>query len=540
MSSQGMIDRLAIASDAEALRSARRQLGRESIEAFARLYLSAHFVLPPSRMHREMFAALLNATSTRGIRSAIAAPRGHAKTTVISVAYVLWCACYGHEPFIVLVSNTGDQAEDLLTAVKHELESNERILSDFPRVAEPFDRRPQPTRWRRREIITRSGVKILALGAGQKIRGRKHRENRPTLIIADDIENEEEVRSADQRENKLAWFQKALLKAGVAARTNVIIVGTILHYDSLLARLIGSESGNTEFPGWSVARYQAVESFAERADLWARWEAIFATREEFDGATGLDAALAFYTANQVELEKGTKVLWPERESYLQLMELRIKEGRASFDSEKQNEPVDPDSCYFREEQFVYWDEKFESDADLCRQLGRGASVYGACDPSLGGGRLRDDTAIITLLYDRESKVYYVLDADIKSRKPKEIIDTILQYHKIRRYEGFAMETNQFQVVLAKELKNASMDTKHPLRVKEVNHTTDKVARIQSLEPLISAGRVRFSRRHRQLIDQLRQFPKAAHDDGPDALEMAVAVTRIGRPGIMLVDWPRRC
>ena len=57
------------------------------------------------------------------------------------------------------------------------------------------------------------------------------------------------------------------------------------------------------------------------------------------------------------------------------------------------------------------------------------------------------------------------------------------------------------------------------------HTSDKLGRIQSLEPLISSGVLRFSRRQRTLLDQLRQFPRAAHDDGPDALEMAVMVAR---------------
>ncbi len=525
----------ALAREAEAIKNVRKEICRESLQAFAKLYLPAHFPLPPSIMHKDFFTYLVGVTKTRGARCAVAAPRGHAKTTVVSVAYVLYCVCYNLEPFIVMVSNTGDQAEDLLSTVKHELESNERILKDFPEVAEPLHRRPQPKRWRRREVITRNGVKILALGAGQKIRGRKHKEHRPTLIILDDIENEEEVRSADQRENKTVWFQKALLKAGTAARTNVIVVGTILHYDSLLARLIGPESGTSEFPGWNTATYRAVQEFSEREDLWAKWESIYTEREEFEGETGPLAATAYYEANKAELEKGTDVLWPERETYLQLMELRVKEGRASFDSEKQNDPVDPDSCYFREEQFVYWDDKFASEDELKKSLGTNVSYYGACDPSLGGGRLRDDTAIVTLLYDKKDQVYYVLDADIKSRKPKEIIATILQYHQLRSFLRFTMETNQFQIVLSQELKDASHKAKKPLSVYEVNHTSDKVSRIQSLEPLVSSGRLRFSRRHRQLIDQLRQFPKAAHDDGPDALEMAIAASRVACPGIILLD-----
>ncbi|MCH8316556.1 MAG: phage terminase large subunit [Planctomycetes bacterium] len=62
----------------------------------------------------------------------------------------------------------------------------------------------------------------------------------------------------------------------------------------------------------------------------------------------------------------------------------------------------------------------------------------------------------------------------------------------------------------------------------ITHTSDKLGRIQSLQPMISSGMVRFSRHHRVLLDQLRQFPMAAHDDGPDALQMAVELAR--KPG----------
>jgi len=64
-----------------------------------------------------------------------------------------------------------------------------------------------------------------------------------------------------------------------------------------------------------------------------------------------------------------------------------------------------------------------------------------------------------------------------------------------------------------------------LPVEPVVHSSDKLARIQSLQPLVRSGTLQFSRRHTLLLEQMRLFPKAAHDDGPDALEMAVAAAR---------------
>lgn len=74
-------------------------------------------------MHREISLLLENAASgERGERISLAAPRGHAKSTLVSLAYVLWCICLKKERFIVLGSNTASQANDLLTHIKTELE----------------------------------------------------------------------------------------------------------------------------------------------------------------------------------------------------------------------------------------------------------------------------------------------------------------------------------------------------------------------------------------------------------------------------------
>lgn len=59
----------------------------------------------------------------------------------------------------------------------------------------------------------------------------------------------------------------------------------------------------------------------------------------------------------------------------------------------------------------------------------------------------------------------------------------------------------------------------------INSKTNKQARIEGLETLVTQGLIVFSRRHQILLEQLRQFPLGKHDDGPDALEMAIQVAR---------------
>lgn len=89
----------------------RRETGAISPEAFAQAYLTSHCTSPPSRMHREIFQALTRLMQRRDGRLAVAAPRGHAKSTIVSLVFVLWCALYRKEKFILIISATKDQAD---------------------------------------------------------------------------------------------------------------------------------------------------------------------------------------------------------------------------------------------------------------------------------------------------------------------------------------------------------------------------------------------------------------------------------------------
>ena len=82
----------------------------------------------------------------------------------------------------------------------------------------------------------------------------------------------------------------------------------------------------------------------------------------------------------------------------------------------------------------------------------------------------------------------------------------MQYHRMRRYQRFGMETNQFQQFLADELRRRSGAASVHVPVADINHSSDKLGRIQRLQPLITSGTLRFSRRHVTLVEQLRQFP----------------------------------
>lgn len=544
----------------------RRDIGRLSPRTFASAYLGHHFSKAPSRMHEYIFMHLERLAFLRGSRIAIAAPRAHAKTTVVSLAYAMWCLLYEKEKFILIVSATSEQAKQLLADLTRELRSNHRLIEDFPEICIPLINGKQgPIRNRHgnstaadtlggsgsggggssgvvkvkgHHVVLPNDTCVRVLGAGQGLRGMKHRQHRPSLIIGDDLEELEPTLSDEQRRKTLDWFNKTLLKAG-NPQTNVVVIGTILHYDSLLANLTNKNPQRGKAGGWDGSIFQAVEAFSERQDLWDQWEAIRFGEADFEEKHGPAASDRFFEANREAMLEGTKVLWPEVEPYETLMKIRADEGRSSFQSEKQNEPLDPDECLFNENSFRFWDtptpgntpgsskaysggEEFADEVELIRKLGSNARVFGACDPSLGQrGRRGDYSAVITLVRDERTKVMYVIGADIARRTPDQLIAHIVQLHRTYRYREFAFETNLHKGLLADQLSERARETGRSLPIKKIENTLNKVARISSVEPLIAQGHLRFSKRHQLLLEQLRHFPLGDHDDGPDALEMAV-------------------
>lgn len=498
-----------------------RHFAKESLRAFGHLYLSHHLAKPPSRMHEELFGMLESLTQTDGGRLAVAAPRNSAKSTLVTLLYPLWSICHGKHRFIVLLSDTAEKAAEFLDHIKRELVTNTRLAEDYPEACERTGRYPRAPRWRANEIITANDIKVAAQGVNQNIRGRRHAQDRPDLIIVDDAESRENTNTAEARAKLDDWFNKAILKAGTK-ETRVLVVGTIQHYDSLLAKL----TDLVKSPLWVSRVYRSVLRWSAHPELWEIWTALLHRHEEWNGETGPEVAKRYFEANREAMLEGTEVLWPENEDYYTLMLMRESEGTASFDSEKQNEPVNPADCLFLEEEFRYWDDRWESDAELITAVGKNAEWIGACDPSLGkSGKHADDSAIISLLRDSSNGNLYVIDADIRRRKPDQIIENVLTYQELRRYGTFSFESNQFQSLLADELTRRSNERGLYMQVEPVVHTSDKVARIQGLQPLVRSGTLQFSRRHGLLLEQLKLFPKAAHDDGPDALEMAVAAAR---------------
>ena len=101
---------------------------------FRRTYFPHYCTIPgDSTLHTWLDAALPRMAEAReGQHIALAAPRGEAKSTFISLFFVLWCVLTGRKRYILIIADALEQAAIFLEAVKAELDGNPRLAMDFP------------------------------------------------------------------------------------------------------------------------------------------------------------------------------------------------------------------------------------------------------------------------------------------------------------------------------------------------------------------------------------------------------------------------
>lgn len=283
------------------------KLTAQLVENFSGAYLSPRYDQPKPTppFHREAWAAYCSDHP----QVDCAAPRDHAKSTGLTFDYGLAEVCFRVSDYIIIVGSTEEKAAEQLSNLSEELHDNEALRRDFQIGTFEVDTRT--------EIIVRCKdghrFRILSRGAEQRIRGALWKGKRPNLILCDDMEEDEQVASKDRREKFRRWFFRAA-KQALSKSGKIRVHGTILHEDSLLARLQKMRS-------WKSLFYKAHNSF-----------------DDFGG-----------------------LLWPERWTEAQLRGRRqefIEDGDAAgYSQEFLNDPQDNSDAFLSKDNFIPMTEK---------------------------------------------------------------------------------------------------------------------------------------------------------------------------------------
>ena len=502
----------AFADVSESAKKARRARSMSDPFAFFTTYLPHYFSQEFAPFHHELVALLERRPGEKDVGAAsrrpgrgnpapttengkrktenavltpvvVAAPREFAKTTITSFGYVLHQICHGLRHFIIIASDTEDLASDLSGYLYLEMLHNERLKCDFGELVRDH--------WAVDDFVTLTDVRLKARGRGQRLRGLKHKQHRPDLIILDDVENDQQAKSPDLVKKLLSWITSAVYPA-IEASGSLFWIGTILARKSALYTAIHSEE--EPWRHWTRRIYRALNEDPGRQD----------------GAP--------------------TSLWPARHPVPTLLEQKRLMGSLAFNREKQNDPVDEEG-FFQEAWF-----RFYHPADLS---GKDLIVAGFFDPSIGTGETADYKAVLTVGLERREMIFYVLDAYIRRGTLDEALRAAFIRHEQWNYWLFGVEDNLFQRLLLREFDRLSKERGVVLPVRGVTARTAKETRISRLSALVERGQIRFCRgRGNQdlLLEQLLYFPaKTVHDDGPDALEGAVGLLE-GGAGMGVFDY----
>lgn len=494
----------------------RRELASHSIKSFAKLYLGHHIKIELSKAHENIYKILFKMLIERAKRLAFVGPRSLGKTTTITLVYVLFCICFKLEAFIVILSSTAKSARKMLEDIKRELVENDKLLADFPELS---GSKPRP--WTQDEIEV-NGVRVAVFGSDQHLRGKKKGQHRPSLIVADDIEVANVNFNPEIKQKQASWYEQVVLELG-SEKTNHIMIGNFHNPMCVIGDYVDPEKNRR----WIKIVYKAITAWPDRADLWDIWSRYYNGKEKFQELKGPDAALAYFEQNKAAMLQGAEVLWPERWDFYDLR-CKYEDNPIQFNAEYQNEPLDPRALYFAPDLYQYWDNQFKTVDEFLLSMPNQLEFYGAWDPAFGNCKDRGDYNAITVVgRHRETGTIYHILSVIERMTHDEAIDTIISLHQRFGFVLFAIESNQAQVVLVREINKRCREKNIGLYIEEVRNCSNKRTRIESLQALMKTGSLVLNRMNPLFNEQLRYYPRAKHDDALDSLEMAVRISGEG-------------
>lgn len=288
-------------------RAERIFLARSSYEAFCQIYFPHYFYLKPAHFHRRL-VSILEDTVQEMI--AIIGFRGSAKSTHASMAYPIWQAIRGEHHFIILINDTGTQRDINIENIKTEFEENRLLRTDFPLV-KPKGR--STLKWTKGELELANDVFILGRSRGQKIRGLRYRQWRPSLVVGDDLEDLEWVRKKENRDKTERWLKSEVIPAIEETKAKLIIIGNLLHTDALMARLkkhklmkvlefplynrrTGEVTWKAKYP--TQAAIDKQKARIEKTSIWLREYLLKIVPEE--GAVVTENDITYYSYKNLE------------------------------------------------------------------------------------------------------------------------------------------------------------------------------------------------------------------------------------------------
>lgn len=443
----------------------RKKIAKQSHLFFFSIYLSHYITYPFAPFHYEMFSVTENTDLKLAVFLAF---RGSSKSTLMTLSYPIWAitGCQ-QKKFVLIVSQTQNQAKLHLSNIRKELESNELLKKDIG----PFQETNEE--WGATSIVLSNfNARITIASTEQSIRGIRHGPYRPDLVICDDVDDLNSVKNRESRDKTFQWFTGEILPIG-DSNTKFIVIGNLLHEDCLLMRLKSMIEDKTL--GGNYYSYPLID---ENGKIY--WPSKFPNMEAI---------------NDLKKSVGSEISW-YREYLLKI--------------------ISPEDQIIKKEWIKIYDSLPQNIAANC--VGYVISV----DPAISQKQTADKTAIIVGAIYKSKDFHYLYITDIYNiqasfPETKDKIKKLSETINLKRKTPIFIEQVAYQEALIQALQTEGYPAEG---IKP--YGSDKRARLSVASSYVRNGNIFFPRSvSNELIQQLINFGVERYDDLADAFTMMV-------------------
>ncbi len=210
-------------------RRIRIETTRQDLSVFFSFYFPKYIQYEIAPFQLEILRLLQNKQNKMVV---ITAFRNSAKSTFSSFVLPMWSIIGVHQmKNIVIVSQTDPKAEKILSDIRRKLVADKLLLQDHGTFYNRSDE------WNKQTlVIPKYGARITAVSISESVRGIRHEESRPDLIIYDDIEDVQSAKTQESRDKLWEIVTREFIPLGTKD-TRHIFIGNLVHPDSTMARL---------------------------------------------------------------------------------------------------------------------------------------------------------------------------------------------------------------------------------------------------------------------------------------------------------------
>ena len=454
---------------------------QDNLLLFGKVVMPNTFYLASPPFHKEIADVLTNPIY-RFVN--IIAPRGSSKSSLVAGVYVLHHLLFHQtkQKVVILSSRTQYHAVLLLQYIKD-------IIEYSPHFRALFGYRGAQTakKWTGTEIMFPNGDAIICKGTGQQIRGLKVGNQRPTLLVVDDPEDENNTKTSEAMEGNLKWLLQSGIPSVDSHHGKVVVIGTPLHERCMVLLLKQMQS-------WKCLHYKYLNT-AEDGSVYS--------------------------------------LWPEMRSVETLNAIKADHdniGRLSvFYKEYQCEVIGDEAQLFSKSDILYYNGEYDlinREIKLFKEDGSPdrvipVNVFMGVDPASSTSNHADYSAIVPVAVDKD-KNRYVLPYFRGRVTPLAVADKILELYKKYKPDKTRIETVGYQEMLREYVRELSSNeglSISGLESKE-NPRGAKSNRIESMQPYFKKHKMYILKNMKELEDELLLYPRSKHDDLLDALYYA--------------------